>query len=213
MTLTKRKAIKMNTPNSNIQSSANNSKGGTHQKPNDFTAYEANKLAQESIAKALQSANPHLVPATNNGLITASKNIRIELKRAFPKIKFQVRSERFAGGDAIRVSWLDGVTVEDVEAITSKYKAGHFDGSTDYYDYNSTAWTEAFGDTKYISTSRDYSPEFINQIIKEIGDKFHDGELPTAEEYKKGLLYSQSPTRHCDTWQQLIYRTMYKTAH
>ena len=36
----------------------------------------------------------------------------------------------------MRISWTNGVTVAMVEAITSKYKLGHFDGMTDSYEYS-----------------------------------------------------------------------------
>jgi hypothetical protein len=38
----------------------------------------------------------------------AASNIRAELKKAFPGVKFSVRSETFSGGDSIDVKWMDG---------------------------------------------------------------------------------------------------------
>lgn len=61
--------------------------------------------------------------------------IRKELKAKFPGVKFSVRSENFSGGDSVRIKWTDGPELAEVEAIASKYEAGHFDGMTDMYVY------------------------------------------------------------------------------
>ena len=74
-------------------------------------------------------------------------------------------------GDAIRVRWTDGPTVKMVDAIVDQYSAGKFDGMTDYYDYRSTGWTEAFGSAKYISTKRDYSDSVIAWAKKTYGEE------------------------------------------
>lgn len=68
-------------------------------------------------------------------LTTAAKNMRAELRAAFPRVKFAVRSKRFAGGDSINVSWTDGPPSAQVDAIVDKYADGDFDGMTDSYNY------------------------------------------------------------------------------
>lgn len=154
-----------------------------------FENYAAKQAMRLTVAKALQAANPHLIPG--NTRVIAAKNIRIELKRAFPGVKFSVTSESFSMGDAISIRWTDGATGKQVEEITGKYKAGSFDGMTDCYDYESTNWTEAFGDAKYVSTSREYSLAFISATIAAIGAKWQDGELPTAEDLNRGACFTQ----------------------
>lgn len=106
--------------------------------------WEVKQAARKSAASILASNHPYLVPA-GNSLTTAAKNVRIELKRAFPDVKFSVRTSRFTGGDDLRVEWTDGPNTKQVDAITKKYAAGSFDGMTDCYDYSSSAWTDAFG--------------------------------------------------------------------
>lgn len=101
-----------------------------------------------------------------NGLIAATKNIRTELKAAFPGVKFSVTSSRYSGGDSIRVSWTDGPCADRVEAITKKYQAGSFDGMQDLYTYDDDAFNDAFGDARYVHTTRSYSPK-IEQWINE----------------------------------------------
>jgi hypothetical protein len=156
--------------------------------------YEAKQAQRASAAKKLQLENPHLVPvqAGVSARITATKNIRIELKKAFPKFKFSVTSETFSGGDAIRVSWTDGPTVKQVEAITGKYSAGHFNGYEDLYEYDSNAFTDAFGDAKYVTESRYYSDAFTQAVLDELKAKYGtiDGiEPPSFEDFKNGRCY------------------------
>lgn len=104
--------------------------------------------AFEAAKVALRKAYPHLIEGA------AAKNIRIELKQAFPKIKFSVRAKSFSGGNDINISWTDGPTKKQVEAIANKYEAGSFDGMTDSYNYNHSPWTEVFGSSKYIFCNR-----------------------------------------------------------
>lgn len=108
------------------------------------------------------------------------------------------------------MSWSDGVTVAEVETISKKYQGGSFDGMTDCYNYSTDAWNEAFGSAMYVQTSRNYSSDFVTETIAEIGAEWHGENLPTADDYRNGHLFSISPSRHCDTWQHLIYRAIYK---
>ena len=120
-----------------------------------------------------------------SGPVIAAKNIRKELKAAFPETKFSVKSETFSMGHAVRISWTDGPTVRQVEAVADKYEAGKFDGMDDYYTYTTTPFNELFGSAKYVTTSRDYSREFISRCIAKIVAKF-GGDPITAEEYFNG---------------------------
>jgi len=171
---------------------------------NQVNEWEAKKAMRASLASALQATNPHFVPGQTCAI--AAKNIRIELKRAFPGIKFSVKSKSYSGGCSITVSWIDGPTSTQVGEITGKYKAGSFDGMTDCYNYEYSLWKDAFGDANYIFTDREYSDDFITEIIRNIAQESHDGELPTVNDFRKGKLLSICPSRHCDTWQDLIDR-------
>lgn len=66
----------------------------------------------------------------------AAKAIRAELKENFPSIKFSVRSESYAGGNNVCISWINGPTEEEVEKIVNKYEYGSFNGMTDSYEYD-----------------------------------------------------------------------------
>lgn len=77
------------------------------------------------------------------GVKETNQLIRAALKRAFPSIKFTVRSY---GGRSTRVGWVDGPTVDQVEAITEQYGSARFDGSVDYA-YSVNHWLLPDGST------------------------------------------------------------------
>lgn len=86
-----------------------------------------------------------------SSLITAAKNIRIELKKAFPTVKFSVTTKRYAGGNHIDVSWTDGITHKKVEDIIDKYRHGEFNGMIDGYDYKKDrSFNKIFGGSDYV---------------------------------------------------------------
>lgn len=98
----------------------------------------------------------------------AASNIRAELKKAFPGVKFSVTSKSFANGNSIDVRWTDGPILSAVDKITDKYSGGTFDGMTDCYNYNSSAWTAVFGSSKYIHSSRKHSFDAMKEAVREV---------------------------------------------
>lgn len=156
--------------------------------------WKAKEAARAAAAKALQAANPHLVPIGGkvDSLNAAAKNIRIELARAFPGIKFSVKSRRFSGGDAIDVSWIDGPVSAQVDEIIDRYSAGSFNGSDDSYNYARNAWIEAFGDAKYVHSQRSMSDAAIGRAIRLVSSKYAmpAGVDVSVEAYRKGSLWS-----------------------
>lgn len=95
----------------------------------------------------------------------AAVNIRTELKRAFPNVRFSVRKEDWG---SIRVTWTDGPTESAVKEITDKYKGGSFNGMEDIYVHADSPWTTLFGGSKYVFTARDASPALIGRAIDEL---------------------------------------------
>jgi hypothetical protein len=57
--------------------------------------------------------------------------VRTALKRAFPGVKFSVRSSTYSGGASIRVGWTDGPRRVDVERIAQPFAGADFDSMTD----------------------------------------------------------------------------------
>jgi len=115
----------------------------------------------------LESVNP-LVKISKYAL--GAKNIREELKRAFPGIKFKVRSEGYSGGCSIDIHWTDGPAQSEVEKITGKYEQGHFDGMQDLYEYDhNNVWPDVFGGARHVMEDRAYSTAFIQRIANKLG--------------------------------------------
>lgn len=103
-------------------------------------------------------------PPRKSGSALCATAIREELKKEFSGFKFSVTSENFAGGDAVRISWTDGPTTEQVQEFTKKYQYGHFNGMEDIYEYSNSR--EDLPQAKYVQTSRGRSNEAY-EIIKE----------------------------------------------
>lgn len=160
------------------------------------TDYAAKEASRAFTSAQLQAANPHLTPAGNNSLIAATKNIRTELKRAFPKIKFSITSSRYSGGDSISVRWMDGPTTRQVEEFADKYRSGNFDSSHDLYIYSDDAWARAFGDAKYILCGRKVSDAFLSSIFARINRKY--GTAITVEMYRTGKTWHLYSPGGCD---------------
>ena len=185
--------------------------------------YQAKQMAKAAAAKALQAANPFLVPVgAKDSLQTAAANVRIELKRAFPGVKFSIKTSRFSGGDSLRVRWIDGPTTEQVDAIANKYAAGRFDGMTDCYDYEANAWTDAFGDAKFVSTEREYSDQALANAIRTVSAQWAGNlaslgiEPLTVTNYRTGQYYRIQPSGAGNNYwslESIIFRTAAKRTY
>lgn len=162
---------------------------------------QAKELVQAVEKVELLNVFSHLI--RGQGRVVAAKNMRTELKRAFPGIKFSVTGSSFAGGCSIHVKWTDGPTAKQVDAIIDKYQYGHFDGMTDYYDYNDSVFCEVFGSTKYTSSSRQYSDEFIARGIAKIVEEFGGCEPITVAEYRQGGAHYWKHSGGCELGREL----------
>lgn len=93
----------------------------------------------------------------------AARAIRAELKKAFPGVKFSVRSDSYSMGDSVRISWTDGVTTDQVSEIADKYQYGHFNGMEDIYEYSNK--NVDIPQTKFVQVQRDISDEVYQQVF------------------------------------------------
>jgi|GEM_PF-1753200 len=158
--------------------------------PEQQEAYriEINKLHEEAKIKREQENEqtekakaelikeyPYLVkkPSALSDRILATRNLRIELERAFPGHKFSITSETFSGGDSIDVRWEDGALYDDVNKIVKKYQEGHFDGMTDMYEYSNKPFCSLFGGTKYTNSSRKVNQDRYLETAEKQGYKAH----------------------------------------
>ena len=122
----------------------------------------------------------------------AAKNIRLQLRAAFPGIKFSVRNRDYA---SIDVSWSDGPTNAQVTAVTAAYQAGRFDGMEDIYQSATLPWNIVFGGAKYVFTSRETSPALIERAIATVFEQYagnfaDSGIVATADDYRAGKLFA-----------------------
>lgn len=172
---------------------------------NKAMAEAAKTSAAEKFAKdkeMVKAKYSYLIQG--DGYVIAAKNIRIELKRAFPRVKFSVRSSSYSGGNSIDISWTDGPTSQQVEAITGKYQSGKFDGMTDCYDYRDTPFTAVFGDSKYVFARRDYSDKMLLSIMGRVCRHLGGIETaPTVEDYRQGRLWSIKQSGGCDVQREI----------
>jgi hypothetical protein len=110
----------------------------------------------DTVVAELHAKYPWAKPA--NGKISsharAAANMRSELTREFPGVRFSVRSDSFSGGSSVDVKWTNGPTSAEVNAIISKYQYGHFDGMIDLYEYDCSdagkAVDDVLGRAKYV---------------------------------------------------------------
>jgi hypothetical protein len=178
-----------------------------NQPENEMQDWKAQQAARQSVAAAAQAANPHLVPVGEkvDSLQAAAKNIRIELARAFPGVKFSVKSSRFSGGDSITVRWIDGPTSQQVDDIADKYQAGSFNGMEDIYEYSHSAWRDAFGDAKYVHSDRENSDRAIASAIRTVCNQY-GMEAPAIADFRAGKLWGVGGGNGCRDLQSLIHQ-------
>ncbi len=123
----------------------------------------AHEEAKERHRAELPDLYPYLTPGSKPAV-----NIRKELKREFPGVKFSVRSDY----NSVRIYWADGPADAKVREITDKYNYGHFNGMEDIYEYDrDNMFTDVFGGAKYIFTNRNETPELIARVAKSLGYK------------------------------------------
>jgi len=127
----------------------------------------------------------------------ASAAIKAELNKAFPEIKFSVRSDSFAGGNSVHISWNDGPNSDEVNALTKKYQYGSFDGMTDMYEYTNNR--EDIPQAKYVQAQRSMSEEAraaltpeAERIYEENKEFFQDGRVWDASQFLNQIYYPHS---------------------
>lgn len=110
-----------------------------------------------------------------------AKAIRQELKTSFPNTKFSVRSESFSMGNAVRIGWTDGVTIEQVKEITEKYEYGHWDGRSDIYELSNHR--DDIPQVKWVSWNRKASDQVKDRITDHIRNNYPDCEDFAMDEH------------------------------
>ncbi len=136
---------------------------------------------------------------TRPSLTDAAKLLRADLKKAFPIVKFSVRTERYSGGSSINISWADGPSVPQVDEIGNRYQDGSFDGMQDLYTYGKST-PENPGGAKYVSTHREFSAGLLEQVGRDYCKMF-------GVEYVSSNQYVEK----CREWLgTLVHRATYR---
>lgn len=127
----------------------------------------------------------------------AAKAIREELKKAFPEVKFSVKSDSFSGGDSVDIRYTDGPASKKVEAYTDKYQYGHFNGMIDMYE--SSNRRDDIPQVKFVHVSREISKEVNEKIEKELKEKYADFNpsewMESHRCYGNNLIYRETVDR------------------
>ena len=124
------------------------------------------------------------------GVAEVAKLVRCSLKEAFPGVKFSVRSKSYAGGASIRIKWMDGPGEPEVQAVTSRFEGGYFDGMTDYkggYIHELNGKRIDFL-CDFIFTERRYSDKVYSAALDHVWKLWGEGDKPYLEHLKDGYI-------------------------
>lgn len=139
----------------------------THVEKLETEARRARERVDHAAAYPYLTTIENMPPKWSRARLVAA-NIRTELKRAFPKVKFSVRAD---GYSSININWSQGPKADDVNAIVKKYEAGRFDGMTDCYEYDAdNTFGDVFGDVRYVFTKRQFDNATIELAARVIAD-------------------------------------------
>ncbi len=152
---------------------------------------EAARPGREAAAKIelqleidnLKEKFNYLTPVNeHSGGKEAAKNIRIDLKRHFPDVKFSVTSDY----SKVQINWQDGPTTKEVEKITDKYESHETDETGDFRDYKPSLFNKIFGGSKFVFADRSMS-EQTRYIFYEWADITFEKENYTDINYPEVL--------------------------
>lgn len=131
---------------------------------------EAARAFAQAVEEARKAYSGLYEEKPGQGFIDAAfvaKNIRRGLADRFPGQKFSVRKD---GYDSIRISWTDGPTEAEVEAVAGLFRedSKRDPYNDDLWDYSDTAFTTVFGGVRYMWINREISEERVAPLAAEI---------------------------------------------
>lgn len=161
--------------------------------PQDYETHEAHSSRLRIEAKARQEREAKII---RYDTVEVAKIVRRKLKEKFPGTKFSVRSDRYSMGSSIDVTWIDGPTTEQVKEIVGGYHGATFDGMEDLKNYHVSVDPDTGNEVRwgndYIDFSRNYTPNAIEQVWQELGQKYdlENAQLEIVDrDYKPGTAY------------------------
>lgn len=125
--------------------------------------------------------------------IIVGKNIRTELKKNFPAVKFSVRHWWLTGNDSFEISWHDGPTRKQVEAVVGKYENSYLDPSDDGCYYRPSVFNELYGGVTYVSTHREITEKAIESMRLKYPELTDENKMNYHFEEEISNLYTNQP--------------------
>lgn len=189
---------------------------------------EEKRVAAEKLRENLLKEYSYLERVRDNDYKAKRKitgdNIRRELKKHFPNVKFSVRHSSFSGGADYTVRWENGPLRNVVDAVVSKFQDSHSDYTGDYWDYDPSEFNKLFGGEKYIMVYRDASADYREKVLAKYdgltsdnwktyaglpdgfsrGWMFEDWRNPTFEELLDRLFHYTDLTQDAEVLTQAV---------
>jgi hypothetical protein len=153
-----------------------------------------------------------------------AKLVRRILAESFPGVRFGVRSSTYAGGASIRINWVDGPTVRQVDATAGRLSGAYFDGMTDYQgaNYHTLDGRPVRFGANFIFGDRRTSPAALEATIMHLFTtraEFASQPWPAILTHDDGTAYIDTADPVCtlrvgpDWGSSLIYQVGYATSH
>jgi hypothetical protein len=129
-----------------------------------------------------------------------AKLVRSALAEAFPSVKFGVRSKTYNGGASIDISWTDGPTAKQVQAISSAFEGAYFDGMIDYKGsiYHTLDGKPVRFGANFIFENRHYSDALAQRALDDITTTYGGCEPITVAQWRNGDAIGWHNSGGCD---------------
>ena len=176
-------------------------------KKHDITAKAAADQARALELDTLKSQYKHLervipyneqVGRYRTSYAVGAANIRTELKKSFPQVKFSVTSEGYSGGCSINVRWTNAITTEEVEKIINKYEYGTFDSMTDCAGSIDSQFIDLYGGARFVTANRSVSEDGFNAVALKMG--YTQAKFNNLRGNFDGVDYAVSETIKREAW-------------
>lgn len=120
------------------------------------------------------NTNIHGEPTTWLSCAETARLLRTALNKAFPDVKFSVRSKVYSGGASIRVAWTDGPLDADVQKVCDRFEGSDFDGMQDLKTNKHETRVDGYGEIRHVHYGSDFV--FANRSVSRF-DEWQDAAL------------------------------------
>lgn len=123
--------------------------------------------------------------------------VRQALKKAFPGIKFSVKSDSYAGGASIRVEYTNGPKESEVDSVVSQFEGSTFNSMIDLKSYVDTVFNGElvhFG-ADSVGVTRHHTDDVVKAFCYAIAED-RGADAPVFEINKWGNLNIVQNNRH-----------------